>query len=138
MTDRRTAASETSNEPKLSEAIRKLGSYTLQSGNRYSDWLRAGRPRFFSSPHRPDQFWGPTQPPTQWVPGALSPGVKRPGHEADHPPRTRAEVKNMSTLPYVFMANLPYLCNIDPNLEGQARFHSACFLSYCRVPTETV
>jgi hypothetical protein len=22
---------------------------------------------------------GPTQPPTQWVPGALSPGVKRPG-----------------------------------------------------------
>jgi len=29
---------------------------------------------------------GPTQSPTQWVPGALSLGVKRPGHEADHSP----------------------------------------------------
>jgi hypothetical protein len=27
---------------------------------------------------------GPTQPPIQRVPGAVSPGVKRPGHEADH------------------------------------------------------
>jgi hypothetical protein len=27
---------------------------------------------------------GPTQPPIQWVPGALSPGVKRLGREADH------------------------------------------------------
>jgi hypothetical protein len=29
---------------------------------------------------------GPTQPPIQWVPGALSLGVKRPGREADHSP----------------------------------------------------
>jgi hypothetical protein len=36
-----------------------------------------------------------TQPPIQWVPGALSPGVKRPGHEADHSPPTSAEVKKM-------------------------------------------
>jgi hypothetical protein len=27
---------------------------------------------------------GPTQPPIQWLPGALSLGVKRPGREADH------------------------------------------------------
>jgi len=27
---------------------------------------------------------GPTQPPMQWVQGALSLGLKRPGHEADH------------------------------------------------------
>jgi hypothetical protein len=27
---------------------------------------------------------GPTQPPIQWVPEALSLGVKRPGREADH------------------------------------------------------
>jgi hypothetical protein len=33
---------------------------------------------FFSSP-RPDRLWGPTQPPIQWVPGALSLGVKRSG-----------------------------------------------------------
>jgi hypothetical protein len=36
---------------------------------------------------------GPNQPPNQWVLGALSPGVKRPGHEADHSPPTSAEVK---------------------------------------------
>jgi hypothetical protein len=24
-----------------------------------------------------------TQPPMQWLPGTISPGVKRPGHEAD-------------------------------------------------------
>jgi hypothetical protein len=32
----------------------------------------------------------PTQPPIQWVPGALSPGVKRQRREADHwPPAIR-------------------------------------------------
>jgi hypothetical protein len=35
---------------------------------------------------------GPTQLPIQWVPGALSPGVKRLGREADHSPPTSAEV----------------------------------------------
>jgi hypothetical protein len=29
--------------------------------------------RFFSTPQHSDQLW-PTQPPIQWVPGALSPG----------------------------------------------------------------
>jgi hypothetical protein len=38
---------------------------------------------------------GPTQPPIQWAPGALSPGVKRPGPEADQSPPTSAEVKKM-------------------------------------------
>jgi hypothetical protein len=36
---------------------------------------------------------GPTQPPIQWVLGALSPGIKRPGREADHSPPSSAEVK---------------------------------------------
>jgi len=35
-----------------------------------------------------------TQPPIQWVTGALSPGVKRPDREADHSPPSTAEVKN--------------------------------------------
>jgi len=35
----------------------------------------------------------PTQPPTQWVPGALFLGVKRPGREADHSPPSSAEIK---------------------------------------------
>jgi hypothetical protein len=37
---------------------------------------------------------GPNQPLIQWVPGALSLGVKRPGREADHSPPSGAEVKN--------------------------------------------
>jgi hypothetical protein len=36
---------------------------------------------------------GPTQPPIQWVPGALSLGIKRPGSEADKSPPSNAEVK---------------------------------------------
>jgi hypothetical protein len=37
---------------------------------------------------------GPTQPPIQWVLGALSLGAKRPGREADRSPASSAEVKN--------------------------------------------
>jgi hypothetical protein len=48
---------------------------------------------FFSTASRPTL--GPTQPPIQWVPGALSPGVKRQGHEAGHPAPTSAKVKKM-------------------------------------------
>jgi len=33
---------------------------------------------------------GPTQPPTQWVPGTLSLEVKRPGREADRSPPSSA------------------------------------------------
>jgi hypothetical protein len=51
---------------------------------------------------------GPTQPPIQWVPGALSLGLKRPGREADHSLPSCSEVKNVwsytSTPQYVFMA----------------------------------
>jgi hypothetical protein len=36
---------------------------------------------------------GITQFPIQWVPGALSLGVRRPGREADHLPPSSAEVK---------------------------------------------
>jgi hypothetical protein len=60
----------------------------------------------FSTSSRP--ALGPTQSPIQWVPGALSPGVKRPGREADHSPATSAVVKKMwiytSAPPYSFMA----------------------------------
>jgi hypothetical protein len=44
----------------------------------------------------------------QWVPGALSLGVKRTGREAYHSPPSSAEIKNAwsytSTPQYVFMA----------------------------------
>jgi hypothetical protein len=62
--------------------------------------------RIFSKYSRP--ALGSTQPPIQWVPEALSAGVKRPGREADHSRPASAEVKKMwiytSTPPYAFMA----------------------------------
>jgi hypothetical protein len=36
---------------------------------------------------------GPTLPPIQWVPGTLSPEVKRPGREADHSSPASAEIR---------------------------------------------
>jgi hypothetical protein len=39
---------------------------------------------------------GPTQLPIKWVPGALSPRVKRPGREADR--SSSADVKNGGTI----------------------------------------
>jgi hypothetical protein len=49
---------------------------------------------------------GPTQPPIQWVPGALSLGVKQPGREADHSPPSSAEVKECAEL-YLHSPNTP-------------------------------
>jgi hypothetical protein len=49
---------------------------------------------------------GPTQPPIQWVPGALSLGVKRPGREADHSPPSSTEVKECLEL-YLLSVNTP-------------------------------
>jgi hypothetical protein len=85
--------------------------------SRYSDWLRAGRPRrwssspskvknlVFSTSFRP--ALRPIQSPIQWVPGVLSPRVKHPGNEADHLPPPSVEVKKMwiytSTPPYTLM-----------------------------------
>jgi hypothetical protein len=49
-------------------------------------------------------FHGPTQPPIQWVLGALSPEVKRPGREADHSQPISAEVKKM----WIYKFTSPY------------------------------
>jgi hypothetical protein len=50
---------------------------------------------------------GPTQHPIQWVPGALSLGVKLLGRKADHSPPSSSKVKNAwsyTSIPqYVFM-----------------------------------
>jgi hypothetical protein len=57
----------------------------------------------FSTASRP--ALGPTQPPTQWVPGAVSPEVRRQGCEADRLQQFTAEVKNggvMPSLPNIF------------------------------------
>jgi hypothetical protein len=61
---------------------------------------------FFTTVSRP--VLGPTQPPIQWVPGALFLGVKWPGREADQSSTSSVEVKNTwsftSTPQYVFRA----------------------------------
>jgi hypothetical protein len=44
-----------------------------------------------------------TQPPIQWVPGALSLGVKRPEHKADHSHPSSAEVTIPPLPQFVFM-----------------------------------
>jgi hypothetical protein len=61
---------------------------------------RGSRVRFpagtgnFSLHHRV-QNGSASQPPIQWVLGALSLGVKRPRREADHSPPSSAEVTNV-------------------------------------------
>jgi hypothetical protein len=62
--------------------------------------------RFFST--SPRSVVGPTRPPIECVPGALSSRVKQLGREADHSPPTSAEVRNVCiytfTPPCVFKA----------------------------------
>jgi hypothetical protein len=67
------------------------------------DWIYCMLKNFlFSISSRP--VLGPTQPPIQWVPGALSPEVKRSGHESDHSiqlvPRSR-KLGSICPLPYM-------------------------------------
>jgi hypothetical protein len=59
---------------------------------------------FFAVASRP--ALGPTQPPIQFVPDAITSGVKRPVREADHSPPSNAEVpwNYTSTSQYVFTA----------------------------------
>jgi hypothetical protein len=64
---------------------------------------------FCYSQHKSRPALGTTQPPIQWVPGAFSLGVKRPGREADHSSASSAERSRnawsyISTPQYVFMA----------------------------------
>jgi hypothetical protein len=47
------------------------------------------------------------QPPIQWVPGTLSPEVKRPGHGADHSALTSAEAKKTGI--YTFIASYVFM-----------------------------
>jgi hypothetical protein len=63
-----------------------------------------GKIFLFSTPSGPAVV--STQPPSQWVPGPIFLGVKRPGFEADHSPPSSAEVNSPTclhtgkTLPY--------------------------------------
>jgi hypothetical protein len=56
-----------------------------------------GKIFLFSITSRP--ALGSTQPLVQWVPGAVSLGVKRPSREAGHLPTSSAEVKKSRAIP---------------------------------------
>jgi hypothetical protein len=49
----------------------------------------------------------------QWVPEALSPGVKRSGREADHSPPTSAEIKKMWIYTNLSLAQRKAFCKYD-------------------------
>jgi hypothetical protein len=68
----------------------ELSRLTVQH-NQYIKWPLNQSIKFLKSSSRP--ALGPTQPPTEWVPGALSLGIKRPGREDDHSSPSSAEVK---------------------------------------------
>jgi hypothetical protein len=70
-------------------------------------FMRPGSARFFFSPQSPDRLCVSPNllSNVRWVPGALSPAVKRQVREADHSPPSNAEVKNggaISPLPHMF------------------------------------
>jgi hypothetical protein len=60
---------------------------------------------------------GPAQP-IQWVPGALSLGIKRPGREADHSPPSCAEVKEWVEL-YIHSPSTLSWCGAKLKAQGQ-------------------
>jgi hypothetical protein len=53
----------------------------------------------FSLLHTVQTTLGPTQPPIQWVLGALSPGIKQRGCEANQSHPSSAEVKKGGAIP---------------------------------------
>jgi hypothetical protein len=57
-----------------------------------------GRDKMFLFPIAPRAL-GPTQFPIQWVPGALSSGIKRSGREDDHSSPSSVEVKDDGAIP---------------------------------------
>jgi len=81
--------------------------YTLPAAGR-AQWYSTGQGLeifLFTTVSRP--VLEPTQFPIQWLPGALSLGVKRPEQKVDHSPPSSAEVKNTwcytSISQYVFL-----------------------------------
>jgi len=91
-------------------------------------WIRSLRPpgKFvFTTASR--TALGPTQPPIQWGPGALSLGVKRPGREADHSPTSSAEIKELVEL-YIPSHNKPSWRGAQFKKKAQGRLYSYIYL----------
>ena len=80
----------------ISQSVWLATGWTVQGSNHGGGWD-------FPHPSRPSL--GPTQSPVQLIPG-LFPEVKRPGHGADHPPASSAEVKEILELHLHFPLDL--------------------------------
>jgi hypothetical protein len=88
----------------------RYSSVTIALSYGLDDWEFESRQRLgiflFTTASRPSL--GLSQPPIQWVPGALFLEVKRPGREAYHSPPSSAEIKNCGAFPsfpqYAFIA----------------------------------
>jgi hypothetical protein len=73
----------------------------LQAGSLgFNSWQRQGS-FLFTTVSR--LTLGLTQPHIQWIPRALSLGVKWLGHEADHSPISSAEVKNAQSYTFTHL-----------------------------------
>jgi hypothetical protein len=64
----------------IPQSVQRLAMGWTTKGSEFES--RWGKNFLFSMSPRP--ALGPTQPPIQWVPVAISPGVKRPGRETDY------------------------------------------------------
>jgi hypothetical protein len=81
--------------------------YSLQQHSKLC--LRAGRPGFNSRKGQGNFLFAtasipalwPTQPPIQWVPRDISPGINRPGREPDHSTQSGADDKNVWSYTFI-------------------------------------
>jgi hypothetical protein len=81
---------------------------------------------------------GSTQPPIQWVTGALSLGVKRPGREADHSPPPSAEVKEWVEL-YLLSPNTPpWQPPLDRAPLISTAYHNMCWTINVQISPRTL
>jgi hypothetical protein len=75
---------------------------------------------------------GPTQPPIQWVPRALSLGIKRPRCEADHSPPSSAEVEEWVDL-YLHSPNTPSWRGAQLKKKHKDNFTFTFLTTWCRI-----
>jgi hypothetical protein len=105
-------------------AIRKATDYgVVDQGVRFRVPVRS---RILFSPCRPDRFWGPTSLSNRYQ-KLFSPGVKRPGREADRSPQMVQKLRKRGTThPFPICRHAvvpasPPLCNIQGNRKTLTR-----------------
>jgi hypothetical protein len=88
--------------------------------------------RIFSS-HHPDQLWGQPGLVSNGYHGILSPGVKWPGHEADHSPAISAKIKKAWIYSPIHLRSKKKLHGLSPLANYTDRATAACRRSRCQL-----